>query len=73
MSAISQLFMTRFDYDETLMEGSWEHLEQIPTVTMTFVQATFVQATFVQATFFLVTFGYIRSISAVTDKIWTKL
>ena len=23
--------------------GSWEHLEQIPTVMVTFVQATFVQ------------------------------
>ena len=42
-------------------------------VQATFVQVTFVQATFVRPTYFLVTFGYIRSISAVTDKIWTKL
>ena len=35
------------DYDETLKIGSWEHLEQIPTVMVTFVQATFVLATFV--------------------------
>ena len=27
--------------------GSWEHLEHIPTVTVTFVQATFVLVTFV--------------------------
>ena len=51
------------DFDETLKVGSWEHLEQIPTVTVTFVQATFV----------LVTFVHIRNISAVTDTIWTKL
>ena len=54
--------------DETLQIGSWEHLERIPTVTVTFVQALFVQATFV-----LVTFVHIRNISAVTDTIWTKL
>ena len=32
----------RPDFDETLKVGSWEHQEQIPTVTMAFVQATFV-------------------------------
>ena len=48
--------------------GSWEYLEQIPTVTVTFVQAIFVQATLV-----LVIFLHIRNISAVTDTIWTKL
>ena len=36
--------------------GFWEHLEQIPIVTVTFFLATFVLATFV----------HIRSISAVT-------
>ena len=51
------------DFDETLQVGSWEHLEQIPTVTVTFVQATFV----------LVTFVHIRNISLVTDTIWTRL
>ena len=45
------------DFDQTLNIGSWEHLEQIPTVTMTFVHATFVLPTFV----------HIRTISAVTD------
>ena len=44
------------DFDETLQVGSWEHLEQIPSVTVTFVQAIFV----------LVTFVHIRNISAVT-------
>ena len=58
----------RPDFDETLKVGSWEHLEQIPTVTVPFVQAIFVQATFV-----LVTFVHIRNISAVTDTNWTKL
>ena len=30
------------DCDETLNVGSWAHLEQIQTVTMTIAQATFV-------------------------------
>ena len=51
------------DFDETLQVGSWEHLEQIPTVTVTFVQATFV----------LVTFVHIRNISAVTDTVKGKV
>ena len=34
-------------FDENLQVGSWEHLEKIPTVTVTFVQATFVLVTFV--------------------------
>ena len=42
------------------MVGSWEHLEQKPTVTVTFVQIIFVLAIFV------------RNISAVTDTIWIK-
>ena len=37
------------DFDETLKIGSWEHLEQIPTVMVTFVDATFVQATSVHS------------------------
>ena len=28
------------DFDETLKAASWEHLEQIPTIKLTFVQAT---------------------------------
>ena len=40
------------------MVASWEHLEQIPTIKLTFVPATFV----------LATFDYIRNISAVTDE-----
>ena len=51
------------DFDETLKVGSCEHLEQIPTVRVTFVHATFVLATFV----------HIRNISAVTDPILMKL
>ena len=34
------------DFDETLKVGFWEHLGQIPTVLVSFVQATFVLATF---------------------------
>ena len=41
----------------------WDHLEHIPTVTVTFVHATFV----------LVTYVHIRNISAVTDPILMKL
>ena len=51
------------DFDETLKVGSCEHLEQIPTVRVTFVHATFV----------LVTYVHIRNISAVTDPILMKL
>merc|ERR1712115_361904 len=42
------------DFDQTLNEGSWEHIKQITTVIMTFVHATF----------FLGTFVYISNISA---------
>ena len=56
------------DFDQTLNLRSLEHLEQIPTVTVTFVRATFVRATFV-----LATFVHIRNISAVTDPILMKL
>ena len=41
---------------------SWEHLEQIPTIRLTFVQATFV----------LVTSVHNRNISAVTDSFFIK-
>ena len=34
------------DLDQTLNKGSWEHIQQIATVTTTFVQATFVLGTF---------------------------
>ena len=51
------------DFDETLQVGSWVHLEQILTVTVTFVKAIFV----------LVKFVHIRNISAVTDPILVKL
>ena len=51
------------NFDQTLNVGSWEHLEEIPNVTVTFVQATFVLATFV----------HIRNILAVTQPIWMKL
>ena len=51
------------DFDETLKIGSWEHLERISTVMVTFVKATFV----------LVTYVHIRNISALTDPILMKL
>ena len=51
------------DFDDTLKVASWEHLEQILTVTVTFVQATFVQVTFV----------HIRNISTVSEPILIKL
>ena len=50
------------DFDQTLKVGPCVHLEQIPTVTVIFVQAIFVQA-----------FVHFGNISAVTDTIWTKL
>ena len=62
------LICYRPDFDETLNVGSWEHLEQIQTVTGTFVQTTFVQSTFTQMTFI-----HIKNISAVTDPILMKL
>ena len=46
------------DFDETLKVGSWEHLEQIPTVMVTFAQVTFI---------------HIKNILAVTDPILMKL
>ena len=51
------------DFEKTLKVASWEHLEQISTVTGTFVQATFVLAIFVN----------IRNISTVSDLSLTKL
>ena len=50
------------DFDQTLNLSSWDYLELISTVAVTFVQATFVLATFV----------HIRNISAVTDPILIK-
>ena len=50
------------DLDETLNIGSWKHIQQITTVTTTFVQATFVLGTFV----------HISNISAFTDQVMTK-
>ena len=44
------------DFDQTLKVGSWDHLSQMPTVTVTFVQVTFFLETFVQATFVPATF-----------------
>ena len=51
------------DLDQTLKAGSWDNLQQIPTVMVTFVEATYVLATFVHNS----------NISAITDSIWTKL
>ena len=50
-------------FDKILKVGSWEHLKQIPTIMVTFVQATFVLATFI----------HVRNISAVSAPILTKL
>ena len=50
------------DFYETLKVSSWKHLEQIPSVTGTFVQASFVLTTIV----------HIKNISAVTDPILMK-
>ena len=61
ISAISQLLLAAFN--QTFNNGSWEHIQQITTVTTTFVQATFV----------LGTFAHISNISAVTGPIWIKL
>ena len=36
------------DLDQTFNKGSWEHKQQITTVTTTFVKATFILGTFVQ-------------------------
>ena len=46
------------DLDQTLNKGSWEHMQQIKTVTRKFVLGTFV---------------HIRNISTVTGLIWIKL
>ena len=43
------------DFDETLIVGSWKHLEKFPTVTVTLVKASYVLTTFV----------HIRNISAL--------
>ena len=51
--------------DKTLKVASREYLEQIPAVTVTFVQVAFVQVTFV-----LATFVHIRNNSAVIDPIF---
>ena len=51
------------DFDQTLSVVPWEHIQQISTVTVTFVQATFVLGTFV----------HISNISVVTGPIWIKL
>ena len=52
----------RPDFDQTLKIGSWDHLEQILIVTVTFDWTIFVLATFV----------HFRNVSAVTEPIWTK-
>ena len=60
-----QQYLSRYwpDLDQTLNNGSWKHIQQITTVTTTFVQATFVVGTFV----------HISNYSADTGRIWNKL
>ena len=55
---IARLSNSLIKFDTLEFTGFWEHLQQIKTVTTTFVQATFV---------------HISKISAFTDSIWTKL
>ena len=57
ISAVTDPILIKIDV------GSWEHLEHIPTVTVTFVQVAFVLAISV----------HIRNISTVTDPILMKL
>ena len=47
-------------FDQTLKVDFWDNIEQIPTVTVTSIQATFV----------LVTFVHIRNILVATDLIY---
>ena len=52
------------DFDQPCCVGSWNPLEQIPRIMMSYVKATFVLTTFV----------HIRNISVVTDQIlWIQL
>ena len=51
------------NFDRALNIGFWDHLEQIQTITVTFILSTFVLATFV----------HIRKISAIIVPILTKL
>ena len=60
---LTKLLRDIISLDQILNKGSREHIQQITTVTTTFVQATFVLGTFV----------HISNISAVTGPIWIKL
>ena len=51
------------DFDQILKVGSWDHLEQIPTIMVTFIEAIF----------FMVTFDHFKNISAGIDKFFNKL
>ena len=74
LTATAQLILSAVWTGNRICHGRKMHTELcMPAVTATFVQAIFVQARFVQARFVLVTFVHIRSISAVTDTILTKL
>ena len=44
----SRNFVWHLSFNQTFNVGPWEHIEHIPSVTMTFVHATFVLVTFVQ-------------------------
>ena len=59
--------------DQTLNKGSWEHKQQITTVTTTFVQATFVLGTFVQISNISISKLNTFDLSLVTNyNMWTK-
>ena len=61
------------NFDQTLMIGSLDNLQQMPTVMVTFFLAIICPGDICQATFVLVTIIHMRNISAVTDPILTKL
>ena len=55
---IARLSNSLIKFDTLEFTGFWEHIQQIKTVTTTFVQATFI---------------HIKNISAVTNPILMKL
>ena len=61
--SISGMYQLSLTWLTWFRPNSWDHLYQMPKVTVTFVQATYVLATFV----------HISNISAVTHPIFTKL
>ena len=69
----------RPNFDQNLKVGSWDHLDHIQAVVVTFVQTTFVLTTFVHISNISAVNTHhpqklnVRNISAVTDPILMKL